>query len=280
MPIFSNGQNTLNEFSVCKVEAGKAILLSQDDDFELLEVPAKLISPASVGSNVRIRVEAAERRVDLTAALNAVRREFGVGSADVAAIREEIGSESFFKVDSVGCNCALLKWRESLRSLLTRIKSVQCSGVELVRLTTRESIPVQDGETISQLRLDLSWTDTVEVALLFRTSIGAFWTRSLTVNRLPIEPGNFSSVSLVTDLPLADARIQKALQRGAKVAHTFSSSACVTAVVCSETSVELMATGEALGIPVVNAEWLELLLTLNRLPADYAEFSVSSAKHH
>ncbi len=279
MAIFASNSATGNEcqFAVCKIEAGKAILLSEED-FELLEVPAKLIANQHIGSNVQIRVEPVGSKVDLAGALAAVRSEFGVTTEDVSRLKEQIGADGFFSTAAIGCNCVTLSWKASFHSLLQGIQggsSVLCYAVDLVRLTTRESIPIDDGSRVDKLRLDLSWTEQVEVALLFRTSVGAFWTQSLTVTRGELSENNFASVWLITDLPAADERIQKVLQRGGKVGHSASNCNgvdCITAVVTNSPSSELFAAALKTAIPIVNYEWLELLVTLNRLPTAYTDF--------
>ena len=275
MPIFSSNNDV--QFAVCKIEAGKAILLSEDN-FELLEVPAMLIPSQHVGSNVRVRVEPVGSKVDLAGALSAIKSEYGVAAEDVARLKETIGADGFFKVDAVGCNCASLSWKSSLHALLQGIRggsSVLCYAVDLVRLTTRESLPIEDGNRVASLRLDLSWTEQVEVALLFRTSIGSFWTQSLSISRADLSEQNFSHVWLVTDLPAADERIQKVLQRGGRVGHCASlcnNVDCITAAVTNSPTSELFAVATKTSVPVVNCEWLELLVTLNRLPTNYSEF--------
>lgn len=274
MPVFAGD----GQFSVCKIEAGKAILLSEDD-YELLEVPAKLIPHQSVGTSVCIRVEPYGSKVNnISAALAAVKQEYSVSAEDTSQLKEAIGAEGFFKVDSIGCSCATLSWEKSLLSLLEGIRggrSVVCEAVDLVRLTTRESLPIVDGSSISQLRLDLSWTGQVEVALLFRTSIGSFWTGSLSVCRAEPTETDFSSVWLVTDLPASDGRIKTVLERGGKISNSPSSCNsidCITAVVVDARQSELFEAAVKAALPAVNYEWLELLLATNRLPANYSDF--------
>lgn len=250
-----------------------------EQDFELLEVPAKLIPIQHLGSNVKIRIDPAGSKVDLSSALAAIKSEYGVAVEDVVRLKERIGAHGFFKVDAVGCNCASLSWQASLQALLQAIRggtSVVCHAVDLVRLTTRESLAIEGGSHVSTLRLDLSQTaQVVEVALLFRTSIGSFWTQSLSLSRTAVTEESFASVWLVTDLPASDARIQKVIQRGGRVSHTLSACSavdCITAVITSSSASELFGAACKTAVPVVNCEWLELLVTLNRLPNSYSDF--------
>lgn len=276
MPIFSSSTTEeSSQFSVCKIEAGKAVLLSED--FELLEFPAKLL-PSSHASEVKIKVESCPRRRDLSAALADIRNTFAVSSEDVARIKECINAEGFLRTEAVGCTCASISWRDNLNSLLRSIRggaSVLCEAVDLVCLTTLQSIPIEDGQAINRLRIDMNLSPELEVAVLFRTSIGAFWTRSLTLRRAEMSESDYSGITIITDLPSSDVRLQKIAKNGGKIAHTaiaINNYDCITAVVTSTPSSDLYSAASKASLPIVNYEWLDLLVTLNRIPFPYSDF--------
>lgn len=276
MPIFSSTNNgESSQFSVCKIEAGKAVLLS--DDFELMEFPAKLL-PSNHAAEVKIKVESCPRRNDLSAALASIRNTFGVSTDDVTRLNECVKSEGFLKIEAIGCTCASISWRDNLNSLLRSIRggaSVICEAVDLVCLTTLQSIPIEDGQAINRLRIDMNLSPELEVAVLFRTSIGAFWTRSLTLKRAELSETDYSGIILITDLPSSDERLQKVAKHGGRIAHmtiAINNYDCITAVVTNSPSSDLFAAATKASLPIVNYEWLDLLITLNRIPFPYSDF--------
>lgn len=298
---------SLTSFTVCRVEAGRAVLLSQD--FQVMELPASLLpvsmlpvsllsSPAEECGNRMVRVQVTDA-TDLqqtrlrtlaqhVAQLDAL---FGIDATETQAIRQTIGADDFVRVERRGATAVTLTWRQAWdetcsrmahgRILLHAVDVIDGPRGALGRLSPspagRNS---HDAAMRTSCRVNLPDGDAHELTLQFRTSAGVFVSRPVTAQTLPLSSTSYASLFLLTDLAEDDARLQRVRVLGAVILDRTTSMARVeaepiTAVVTDSLQSPLCETALHANLPVVGGSWLDALLAEHRIPV-YADHPVVS----
>jgi hypothetical protein len=200
-------------FSVCKIEAGRAVLLSQED-FELIEFPAKLL-PKDYGK-VKILVNSMEDEETekegenfLKMLLKEVEIEFGVSEKEIERIKEEIGMEGFLRIESLGSTAAILTWGDNRPFSKIFDKSIKVETIiltveseeegadyydEFVDFVIKGQRPIQVNDTKCRVNLPID----LKVALIVKSSVGYFRSNTLKLRKMKFD--DFSGIFLLTDL--------------------------------------------------------------------------------
>lgn len=263
-------------FTVCKIEAGRAVLLSQED-FELIEFPAKML-PKDCGGVVKIQIEKGASEEKDISLVSQVLDEFGVEWERVEGFKNEITSEGFLWIESLGCTAAILSWSRPFTTIFgpsvaieSVIMSVTCASAyeeEYVDFVMKGQKPVGAGD--SKLRVNLPVD--LEVALVVRTSVGCFRSNVVRLSCKKFE--DFSGVFLVTDLQSndtdtdnsTDTLLEFIREQGGYISRQFNADQPITAVVTDSFESPLFREGIESNLPVVGASWLEALVSTREIP--------------
>lgn len=268
-------------FSVCKIEAGRAVLLSQED-FELIEFPAKLL-PKDYGK-VKILVNSAdddeaaenEKEESLKMLLKEVEVEFGVGEREIERIKEEIGMEGFLRIESLGSTATILCWQRPFSEIFD--KSIKVDSVILSIESGKEPETGLYDEFVDFVikgQKGINWTDTrcrinlpidLKVALVVKSSVGCF--KSNTIKLKTRKFDDFSGIFLLTDVtdqPSTD-RLEFIRDQGGYISRSYYPDQPITAVITDSFESDLFKVGIENNLPVVGSTWLEALVAAREVP--------------
>jgi hypothetical protein len=271
-------------FSVCKIEAGRAVLLSQED-FELIEFPAKLL-PKDYGK-VKILVNSMgdeetekEGENSLKMLLKEVEIEFGVSEKEIERIKEEIGKEGFLRIESLGSTAAILTWGDNRPFSKIFDKSIKVETIiltveseeegadyydEFVDFVIKGQRPIQVNDTKCRVNLPID----LKVALIVKSSVGYFRSNTLKLRKMKFD--DFSGIFLLTDLTdLTDQPNTDILEfirdQGGYISRSYNPDHPITAVITDSFESDLFKIGIDNNLPVVSSTWLEALVSTRELP--------------
>lgn len=266
-------------FTICKIEAGRAILLSQEDDYELIEFPAKLL-PKECEKVVRIQIENGDgnknERNDLNEDLkiSEVIKEFGVDGEMMERFKNEISSENFFKIESLGCTATILSWSRPFTFIFG--PSILIENV-ILKVSTEYSedfadfvLKGQKGIQATDTKLRINLPVDLKVFLIVKTSVGCFKSNTLTLSCKKFE--DFSGIFLVTDLQSDRtsenivALLEFIREQGGYISRQISQDQPITAVVTDSFDSQLFREGIENNLPVVSSTWLEALVSTREIP--------------
>ena len=258
-------------FTVCKVEAGRALLMSQDD-FELIEVPAKLLPKDSKTVRINIQSRGNNNSTETEGLLGEIKACYGVGEREIERFKEEIGSDAFLTLSKLGCTAAIVNWSRPFHEIFkssikidaavvnidcpcTRREDCYCEGyVDYVRKGLK---PPGNG-TRCRINLPID----LKVSLLAKTSVGYFKSNEITLKSCKFE--DFSGVFLVSDQETASMQVFR--EKGGTVGDVFDPAIPITAIIVESTDSELFRVGIENNLPVVAGSWVEALLSSGELP--------------
>jgi hypothetical protein len=268
-------------FSVCKIEAGRAVLLSQED-FELIEFPAKLL-PKDYGK-VKILVNSMgdeetekEGENSLKMLLKEVEIEFGVSEKEIERIKEEIGKEGFLRIESLGSTAAILTWGDNRPFSKIFDKSIKVETIiltveseeegadyydEFVDFVIKGQRPIQVNDTKCRVNLPID----LKVALIVKSSVGYFRSNTLKLRKMKFD--DFSGIFLLTDLtdqPNTDI-LEFIRDQGGYISRSYNPDHPITAVITDSFESDLFKIGIDNNLPVVSSTWLEALVSTRELP--------------
>jgi hypothetical protein len=268
-------------FSVCKIEAGRAVLLSQED-FELIEFPAKLL-PKDYGK-VKILVNSMgdeetekEGENSLKMLLKEVEIEFGVSEKEIERIKEEIGMEGFLRIESLGSTAAILTWGDNRPFSKIFDKSIKVETIiltveseeegadyydEFVDFVIKGQRPIQVNDTKCRVNLPID----LKVALIVKSSVGYFRSNTLKLRKMKFD--DFSGIFLLTDLtdqPNTDI-LEFIRDQGGYISRSYNPDHPITAVITDSFESDLFKIGIDNNLPVVSSTWLEALVSTRELP--------------
>jgi hypothetical protein len=268
-------------FSVCKIEAGRAVLLSQED-FELIEFPAKLL-PKDYGK-VKILVNSMEDEETekegenfLKMLLKEVEIEFGVSEKEIERIKEEIGMEGFLRIESLGSTAAILTWGDNRPFSKIFDKSIKVETIiltveseeegadyydEFVDFVIKGQRPIQVNDTKCRVNLPID----LKVALIVKSSVGYFRSNTLKLRKMKFD--DFSGIFLLTDLtdqPNTDI-LEFIRDQGGYISRSYNPDHPITAVITDSFESDLFKIGIDNNLPVVSSTWLEALVSTRELP--------------
>jgi hypothetical protein len=270
-------------FSVCKIEAGRAVLLSQED-FELIEFPAKLL-PKDYGK-VKILVNSMgdeetekEGENSLKMLLKEVEIEFGVSEKEIERIKEEIGMEGFLRIESLGSTAAILTWGDNRPFSKIFDKSIKVETIiltveseeegadyydEFVDFVIKGQRPIQVNDTKCRVNLPID----LKVALIVKSSVGYFRSNTLKLRKMKFD--DFSGIFLLTDIDLTDQPNTDILEfirdQGGYISRSYNPDHPITAVITDSFESDLFKIGIDNNLPVVSSTWLEALVSTRELP--------------
>jgi hypothetical protein len=267
-------------FSVCKIEAGRAVLLSQED-FELIEFPAKLL-PKDYGK-VKILVNSMgdeetekEGENSLKMLLKEVEIEFGVSEKEIERIKEEIGKEGFLRIESLGSTAAILTWGDNrpfskifdksikVETIILTVESEEGADYydEFVDFVIKGQRPIQVNDTKCRVNLPID----LKVALIVKSSVGYFRSNTLKLRKMKFD--DFSGIFLLTDLtdqPNTDI-LEFIRDQGGYISRSYNPDHPITAVITDSFESDLFKIGIDNNLPVVSSTWLEALVSTRELP--------------
>lgn len=264
----------METFTVCKIEAGRAILLSQED-FELIEFPAKLLPTDCKNVNITINSNVSEGAGDnqVRELIKEVLYEYYVDERQVERIREEIEMEGFLRIESLGSTAAILSWQRSFADIFG--PSVKVENVSLNIESEEEEyleeyvdFVMKGQKTIhpSEMRCRINLPIDLKVSLIVNSSVGCFKTREISLRTMKFD--DFSGIFLLTDLtdqPSID-RLEFVRDQGGYISRSYSADHPITAVVTESFESELFRVGIDNNLPVVSGTWLEALVATKELP--------------
>lgn len=261
-------------FTVCKIEAGRAILMSQED-FELIEFPAKLIPKDSktVRINIESRGNCQSKEGETERMLGEITDCYEVRERDIERFKEEIGSETFLKVSKMGSTAAIINWDRSIPEIFgnpikieaavlkigcTCARNEGCYCEEYVDYVRKGLRMPANGATSCRIPLPID----LNLSLMVKTSVGYFECNEITLKSCKFE--GFSGVFLVCDHDSDTLEMFK--EQGGHVSKTLNVCEPITAVVVGSFGSELFAQGIENNLPVVSVTWVEALLAGGELP--------------
>lgn len=279
MPISEQSET----FTICKIEAGRAVLLSTTD-FELIEFPAKLLPfNYKTGHEVSINVfnEKSSGGRDFVKLMGEVYEDFGVSEVEIERIREEIGGKgsSFLKLAALGSTAAIISWLRPVKAVLgpkitchgiilnveidggnARMEDYEAECIDFVLKGQQRLITPEDVTCRINLPIDL------RVSLMICSSVGCFRSNWISLSCRKFE--DFSGIFLLTDLKDAASldRLEFIREQGGYIARQFNSDQPITAVVTDSFDSECFHVGIENNLPVVGASWLAALIATKELP--------------
>jgi hypothetical protein len=278
----------LPTFTICKIEAGKALLISEEN-YEMIEFPVKLLQNKKVNERVQISVDECKKDESAIKSLvESVVQDYGISSVEVERLKEEISrSNEFLKIERLGSTAAILSWKRGISSVFGRAIVVHSIDLEVSSCASKAT--PEDNEKLldeyvefvlrglERIGLDdvmtrLPLPISLKCNLLIRTSAGSFRSNSIQVPQgqnihAPME--DFSKLFLVTDLDSSDSRLTRIRELGGYIEREIKRDQPVTAVVFQQINNEnsgLFEEAIESNLPVVGVSWLESLLSTNELP--------------
>ena len=276
----------MESFTVCKIEAGRAVLLSQED-FELIEFPAKLLPKDCTNVKITIHAEEGEGGVgkqkekeQLKCLLRKVEEEFGVEEREIERFKEEIGMEEFLMIESLGSTAAILTWSRPFSDIFgTQIKidniilnfdSIEADGgggvedyfEEYIDFVIKGQKPIHSNDTKCRVNLPID----LKVSLIVKTSVGCFKSNAVELKTKKFD--DFSGIFLFTDLTDQSStdRLEFIREQGGYISRSYYPDQPITAIVTDTFDSELFKIGIDNNLPVVGATWLEALVATRELP--------------
>lgn len=269
----------MESFTVCKIEAGRAVLLSQED-FELIEFPAKLL-PKDYGK-VKITVssteEGNEKEDSLRGLLREVEMEYGIEEREIERIKEEIGIEGFLRIESLGSTAAILTWKRPFHQIFGHsikveniILNVQGGEGEeegeeyfhdFVDFVIKGQRAIQATDTKCRINLPID----LKVCLIIKSSVGCFKSNAIKLKTMKFD--DFSGIFLLTDLTDQSNtdRLEFIRDQGGYISRSYYPDHPITAIVTDSFESDLFRIGIDNNLPVVSATWLEGLVATRVLP--------------
>lgn len=266
----------METFTVCKIEAGRAILLSQED-FELIEFPAKLLPNDCKNVNITINSSSSTNEGEgdnkMREMIKEVLYEYYVDERQAERIKEEIEMEGFLRIESLGSTAAILSWQRSfsdifgssvnLENVLLNIESEEEGYLEeYVDFVMKGQKTIHPSETRCRINLPID----LKVSLVVNSSVGCFKTREIKLRTMKFD--DFSGIFLLTDLtdqPSID-RLEFVRDQGGYISRSYSADHPITAVITDSFDSELFRIGIDNNLPVVSGTWLEALVATKELP--------------
>lgn len=272
----NDNMNSCDVFTVCKIEAGRAILMSQED-FEIIEFPAKLIPKEA--KTVRINIENREMKGENTERmLNEIVDCYEINEREIERFREEIGSESFLQVSKMGSTAAIINWDRPFQEIFGYSVKIETAIIKISCTCNRNSERGGGGGCYCEEYLDyvrkglimpiggtscrISLPIDLKLSLLVKSSVGYFESNEVTLKSCKFE--GFSGVFVVSDLESETLEMFK--EQGGHVTSNLNLADPVTAIVLGSFDSELFASGIENNLPVVSGTWIEALLANGELP--------------
>lgn len=274
----------MNElFTVCKIEAGRAILLSQKD-FELIEFPSKLLPNTaiergtvkiSVASEGDSRATAAEAEIAKMRLIEEVEEEFGVDEELIEGIRETVGN--CLRIENLGITAAILTWDQRIcdtfgpkiriENVILDLEAMDDALEDYTRDFVNFAIKGLKGISPEDTKCRVNLPIDLKAKLIVKSSVGYFWSNSVELKCRKIE--DFSVIFVLTDLTGPEAtmnRLQFIREQGGYISRQYSPEHPITAVVTDSIGSTLFKIGIDNNLPVVDATWLEALVATMELP--------------
>lgn len=268
-------QQQMESFTVCKIEAGRAVLLSQED-FELIEFPVKLL-PKDYGK-VKISVtssteDESEKEDSLKLLLREVELEYGIGEREIERIKEEIGIEGFLSIESLGSTAAILTWKRPFYQIFGN--SIKVEAVILNVESEKEEFYNEFVDFVIKGQRTIQVTDTkcrinlpidLKVSLIIKSSAGCFKSNSIKLKTKKFD--DFSGIFLLTDLTDQSStdRLEFIRDQGGYISRSYHPDHPITAIITDNFESDLFKIGIDNNLPVVSANWLEALVATRELP--------------
>ena len=297
MPISSESQK--ENFRVCKIEAGRATLISKD--FEVIEIPSKLLPNHNNNDNSIVQInfstdeEESNNYIQVgNKLIESIYDDYGITEGIISKIKDEIGSEEFLSIEALGCTAAILNWKKSFKQIFGSVKIIKIESIgieifdgriiendeklqnnssnysndnidEYVNYILKGSKGIQDDDFRCRINLPIG---DLKVNLSARTSIGTFKTNSIYLKPKMVckKTNDLSGIFLVTDLPTDHARLKQIREMGGYISRRICEDQPTTVVVTENFGSELFREGLEDNLPVVSVTWLDALVSENELP--------------
>lgn len=261
-------------FTVCKIEAGRAILMSQED-YELIEFPSKLLPKNTKTVSIKIESKGEDNlngKNETETLLKKIKEQFGVNGRAIERFKEEIESENFLKLSKLGSTAAIINWQRSFLeifgkpvkidtsiininctcSLENKINSCYCEEyVDYVRKTLKYPI-----NGINNCRINLPID--LRVSLLAKTSIGYFKSNEIILKSQKFD--DLSGIFLLID-DLDGEKVKMITEMGGNVRRSFDPNDPITAVIVESFDSELFRIGIENNLPTISSSWIDALLS-------------------
>lgn len=264
-------------FTVCKIEAGRAVLLSQND-FELIEFPAKLLPPnwengGAVSINVSPAAENSLNDKKTKELLNEIERDYCVEGERIEEIKRELSN--CLRIENLGCTAAILTWNRPISQIFgpkIRIENVLMDiesptepeyFQEYVDFVLKGLKPISIEDTLCRVNLPID----LNVKLLIETSVGYFKSNKIGLSCKKFE--DFSGIIVLTDLTEPTEtinRLEFLREQGGYIIRQYTPDQPITAVVTGSFDSPLFKLGIDYNLPVVSDTWLEALVATRELP--------------
>lgn len=295
MPISSQSQK--ESFRVCKIEAGRATLISKD--FEVIEIPSKLL-PNNNNDNSIVQInfttdeEESKNYIQVgNKLIESIYEDYEITEGKISKIKEEIESKEFLRLEALGCTAAILNWKKSFKQIFGsgKIIKIESIGIEIFdgRIENNEKLHSNSSnysndnidEYVNYIlkglkgiqvddfrcRINLPIGD-LKVNLSVRTSVGTFKTNSINLKPKLVckKTNDLSGIFLVTDLPTDHPLLKQIREMGGYISRRICEDQPTTVVVTENFGSELFREGLEDNLPVVSVTWLDALVSENELP--------------
>ena len=278
-------------FTVCKIEAGRAVLLSQSD-FELIEFPAKLLPKDTAaditGGTVQINICTIDHNSTFKTGrlIEEIEKVFSV---NVENIKKELGN--VLKIENLGCTAAILSWTRPIHEIFGSAIQIDNIILDIAPLKDKEGEysnisdncdcddddlfledyvdfvikglkPISKFDQMCRINLPINLT----VKLIIKTSVGYFKTNSVPMKCKEFD--GFAGIFVLTDLTEVDdlVRLEFVREQGGYINRKYSADQPITAVVTDSFDSELFKIGIYNNLPVVSSTWLVALVATMELP--------------
>ena len=241
------------------------------EDFELIEFPAKLLPKDSNNVTITVQSRGTQNRPDQSTEklLEEIQQCYGVGERELERFKEEISNDSFLKISKLGATAATITWDRPFPEIFGNSIKIDATIMNIDCTCAREDNCYCEGY-VDYVRkgLKLNFNSNscrinlpidLKVSLLAKTSVGYFKS-----NEIVLKAGKFNDLSGV--FVVSDRDFELLREKGGHVSGTIDQSEPITAVVVESFESELFRSGIENNLPVVGVSWVESLLSTGELP--------------